>query len=94
MKALQYHPDVPQQLQALPPQVRRRVKPALEGLRGPEGVKDLDVKRLIGSFTQPLRRLKLGAWRVVFYQDGNTVYILRVFPRTEGYDWLDDWTGS
>jgi mRNA-degrading endonuclease RelE of RelBE toxin-antitoxin system len=76
-------------LQDLPPLARTKVKAAVEGLaRNRVG---LDVKRLRGDFRKPLERLKVGSWRVAFYRDGGSIYVVRVFPRVQGYDWLTVW---
>jgi len=88
---LRYHPGTRQDLQALPPEARQRVKAALEQLASKRPAKDLDVKRLLGTFQKPLARLKVGPWRVVYHEDGGVLYILRVFPRKQGYDWLSEW---
>lgn len=89
MKTLRYHPGIRDQLQLLPPAARHKVRASLESLA--RGEKGLDLKRLRGDFRKPLERVKIGAWRVAFYRDGNLIYIVRVFPRTQGYDWLTMW---
>jgi mRNA-degrading endonuclease RelE of RelBE toxin-antitoxin system len=89
VKALRYLPGIRDELHRLPPAARRSVKAALEGLARDED--NLDVRRLAGKFRHPLERLKVGAWRTVFYRDGGSLFILRVFPRQDGYDWLSEW---
>lgn len=91
MRSLRYLPGIRSSLQALPPQAREDLKSALEALRTKKAARGVDVKRLLGTFQKPLARLKVGAWRIVFYEDGDDVYIVRVFPRKQGYDWLSEW---
>jgi mRNA-degrading endonuclease RelE of RelBE toxin-antitoxin system len=89
LTALRYLPGIRDQLHLLPPATRTKVKASLEGLaRGDAG---LDVRKLRGDFRKPLERLKVGSWRVVFYRDGAQIYVIRVFPRMQGYDWLAVW---
>jgi mRNA-degrading endonuclease RelE of RelBE toxin-antitoxin system len=89
---LRYLPGVRDQLRLLSPQARRRLKQAAEALA--RGDKGPDVRRLRGEFVRPLHRLKVGSWRLVFYRDGTVLYVIRVFPRTLGYDWLESWALS
>lgn len=91
MRSLRYHPGIRSSLQGLPPQAREDLKAALEALRTKKTAKGLDTKRLLGTFQKPLARLKVGPWRVVYYEDGDDVYVIRVFPRRQGYDWLSEW---
>lgn len=65
------------------------MKKALDDLGG--SVAGLDVKLLRGNFRVPLQRLAVGAWRAAFYTDGEVTYVVRVFRRANGYDWLTDW---
>ncbi len=92
MKVLRYYPGIREQLQSLPPGPRGKLKTTLDILA--RSRKDLDVKRLRGDFRHPLERLKVGVWRAAFYQDGDTLYVIRVFPRAQGYDWLTQWETS
>ena len=89
VRALRYLPGIRDPLQVLPPAARRKVKADLEALA--RSRKGLDIKRLRGDFRVPLERLKVGVWRAVFYEDGDADYVIRVFVRSQGYDWLDQW---
>lgn len=89
MKALRYLPGIRDQLRLLAPAARARVKASLEQLAA--GKNGLDVRTLRGEFPKRLQRLKVGAWRVVFYEDRGALFVVRVFPRVEGYDWLAVW---
>lgn len=92
MRGIRYRPEAREGVQILPPGARQEIKSALQLLANKKAAKGLDVKRLLGTFKKPLWRLRVGAWRVVFYEDGDALYVVRVFPRSQGYDWLDDWT--
>lgn len=89
MRTLRYLPDVRDQLRHLPLTARSKVKAILEELA--QGTESLDVRRLRGEFRKPLQRLKVGSWRVVFYEDGGDLFVVRVFARMQGYDWLAQW---
>jgi len=43
-----------------------------------------DVRRLSG-IEPPLHRLRVGAWRVLFRIDAETIIVLRVLPRDKAY---------
>lgn len=51
----------------------------------------LDAPRLHGDLRKPLERLKVGTGRVAFYRDGAHIFVIRVFPRKQGYGWLAVW---
>ena len=90
MKSLHYLPSARAELQAIPALSRARLKAALALLRA--GDPGLDVRRLQGEFRVPLQRLRVGPWRVGFYVDRQSIFVLRVFPRSAGYDWVSGWT--
>lgn len=87
--AIRYLPGIRDDLAALPPTARSAAKEALQGLAA--GARDVQTKRLRGDLRKPIERMKVGAWRVAFYRDGDTIYIVQVFPRSAGYDWLSLW---
>lgn len=89
MKSLRYWPGIQGQVQQLPPAARTKMRTALESLT--KSKKGLDVKRLRGEFEHPLHRLKVGSWRAAFYESGNSIFVIRVFARRDGYDWLEQW---
>jgi mRNA-degrading endonuclease RelE of RelBE toxin-antitoxin system len=78
-------------LQALPPELKRRLRAALRLLaKDPSGLTSkMDVRRLDTEPGQPMYRLRVGDWRVAFTVD-QAVVVLRIFHRTEGYGWLAD----
>ncbi|AIY90021.1 hypothetical protein GACE_0975 [Geoglobus acetivorans] len=47
-----------------------------------------DVKKLVGTKEPPLFRLRVGEYRIVFWVDwdSKTIYVERIFHRSEGYD--------
>ena len=65
---------------ALDPQIRRRVRSALERLVHGEG----DVRRLT-DVNPPLFRLRVGDWRVLFRHERETIVVLRILPRDKAY---------
>ncbi|MHB1261284.1 MAG: type II toxin-antitoxin system RelE family toxin [Thermoplasmatota archaeon] len=89
MRTLRYLPDIRDQLRLLPPTARTKVKAGLEDLA--HAKPGVDVRRLRGEFRKPLQRLKVGTWRVVFYEDGGDLLVVRIFARMQGYDWLAAW---
>lgn len=51
---------------------------------------DLDVEQLRGAaHLQPIYRLRVGPWRVVFRASRNRLEVVRVFHRRDGYGWLE-----
>jgi mRNA interferase RelE/StbE len=76
----------------LPPTTKQAVKAGLRLLREDpfETNPNADIMLLDGSpGEEPVYRLRVGNWRVVFTRDGATVKVIRIFHREEGYDWLD-----
>lgn len=50
----------------------------------------LDVKRLdLPDREAPVYRLRVGDWRVVYLVAGTDVLVVRIFHRSEGYQWLE-----
>lgn len=78
-------------LRHLAPKTKRQVKAALRLLgEDPSGLSNgLDVKRLDTDLGQPMYRLRVGEWRIVFAVDRDVV-VLRIFHRIDGYGWLAD----
>lgn len=81
--------DAQAALRRMPPEGRRRLRAALTALA--EGrLRGLDTKRLSPeSRRPPLYRLRIGSWRAVYRHDAHAILVLRVFPRREGYGWLE-----
>lgn len=81
--AVAYERRALRDLRQLDPPVRQRVVAAIDRLAA--GEQTADVKRLHG---QPLFRLRVGDWRVLFRQDGERLIItvVRALPRGRAYD--------
>ena len=73
----------------MPPEGRHRLRAALTAVA--EGrQRGIDMKRLEPpSRRPPLYRLRIGSWRAVYRHDGDVALVLSVFPRREGYGWLE-----
>lgn len=78
-------------LSTMPPTARKRMRAALAQLpEDPSGTTtDLDVKRLRTADEPPVFRLRVGDWRAAFLVRGDTVDVVKIFHRSEGYGWLD-----
>lgn len=91
MRRLEFSPEAVQGIAKLPPAAKRSLKQALESLRSdPQGRKGIDAKRLDTQRDPPLWRLAVGSWRVAYTFDGSRVRVLRVFPRSDGYEWVEE----
>jgi mRNA interferase RelE/StbE len=77
------------QLNSLPKDVQLRVKTVLYALNEPEKKKTLDIKRLKGvDGREDLFRVRIGDYRVVYFEDANGLKIIQIFHRKKGYKWL------
>lgn len=79
-------------LTRLPPVPKKRIRKALRTLReDPTGLTTgLKVKRLDREPTvREAYRLRIGEWRLAFVVEGEDLYVLKIFHRDEGYDWLE-----
>jgi mRNA-degrading endonuclease RelE of RelBE toxin-antitoxin system len=68
------------------------VRDALRVLtRDPVGrEKLLDVRQLdLDRAKEPVYRVRVGDWRVVYILRGQDILVLKVFHRSDGYRWLD-----
>jgi mRNA-degrading endonuclease RelE of RelBE toxin-antitoxin system len=76
-------------LRFAPPASKKALRSALQRLErtGPRG---LDIKELKQAEpAAPVFRLKVGTWRVAFIIRGKDIEVLHVFPRREGYGWME-----
>ncbi|MGB0652224.1 MAG: type II toxin-antitoxin system RelE family toxin [Thermoplasmatota archaeon] len=73
----------------MPPVGRKRLREALTAL-GEGRRRGIDIKRLepLDRFP-PLYRVRIGSWRAVYRHEDQRISVLRVFPRDEGYGWLE-----
>lgn len=80
-----------QALRSAPPEAKKKLKAALHRLKaeGP-AAKSLDVRLLRQALgAAPVFRLKVGTWRIAFRLHGKDLQVVRVFPRRDGYGWLE-----
>ena len=80
MRPITFRPSATRQWLKLSQEVRHRVNARLERFATTgEG----DVKRLKGRAGS---RLRIGDWRVIFYEEGGTIVVAAVGHRREIYD--------
>ena len=88
-KALLVSKVARRQLNSLPKDVKLRVKTVLPALNEPEKKKTLDIKRLKGvDGREDLFRVRIGDYRVVYFEDANSFKVIQIFHRKKGYKWL------
>jgi mRNA-degrading endonuclease RelE of RelBE toxin-antitoxin system len=74
----------------LPTPLKAKLKKAMAGLaRDPFGHEGTPGIRKLRSKSGAVFRLRVGAWRIVYLVDRNEVRVVRVFPREDGYGWMD-----
>lgn len=74
------------QLRHVPPASKKRLRAGLCRIAAGDAT-GLDVRPLRGS--HGLLRLRVGNWRAACRQSKASVDVVRVFHRSDGYDWLD-----
>ena len=88
-KAILLSKIVGKQLGLLPEDIRNKVKKALYSLSEPENSGMLDTKKLKGvRGGADLFRLRIGNYRVVYFEDVDSFRIIQIFHRGKGYKWL------
>jgi mRNA interferase RelE/StbE len=80
MKPIVFTPAATRQWVQLPPAVRTRINVKLEGFAA---IGHGDVKKLKGRAGA---RLRVGDWRVIFYEERGTIIVTAVGHRREVYD--------
>jgi mRNA interferase RelE/StbE len=75
-----FTPAATRQWMRLAPAIRERINGRLERF---EATREGDVKRLR---ERPGLRLRVGDWRVIFYEEGDTIVVVAVGHRREIYD--------
>lgn len=70
------------ELKKMQPKMRQRIVVAIKKLAENPARTDLDVKPLTGS---NYYRVRVGAYRIVFDQDGRILNIIRIAPRGSVY---------
>ena len=77
------------QLDSLPNDIRNRVKKALYALSDAEKSRILDTKKLKGvNGRENLFRLRIGNYRVIYFEDVKSFKIIQIIYRGKGYKWL------
>jgi len=80
-------------LRRLPPDTKKSIRAALRRLvDDPQGATNaLDIHSLrVPPGTPATYRLRVGDWRIVYFLDGRTIRVFRIFERDEGYRWLEE----
>ncbi len=80
MKAISFTPSSARQWIKLTPDIRKRIDARLNQFAADGSG---DIKKLKGRAGA---RLRVGDWRVIFYEDGNSIVIAAVGHRREIYD--------
>ncbi len=78
-------------LRRMAPPVRRRLRAALDSLEDDpfEAPPGCDYRRLeLDPAKEPVYRVRVGSWRIVYTVSGLAVRVIRIMARDEGYDWL------
>lgn len=77
-------------MRRLPTPVKGRLKRAMAELaKDPFGHAGLPGIRKLRSKAGTLYRLKVGVWRIAYEVRGNEVLVVQVFPREDGYGWME-----
>ncbi len=80
---IKYHPKVKEDIKKLDSQVKLKVKTAIE--QKLTSTPEIYGERLKGTLSD-LWKLRVGDYRVVFFIEENTVYILGIWHRREAYE--------
>lgn len=83
--------EVLESLSLLPPASKRALKAALKSLETDPspGAHEGRMKRMDASRSgNPVFRLKVGDYRIVFVVTATEIRVVRAFHRSEGYDWM------
>ncbi len=77
------------QLDSLPDDTRNRIKDALYTLSDVEKSRKMDTKKLKGiKSREDLFRLRIGNYRIVYFEDVKSFKIIQIFHRGKEYKWL------
>ncbi len=79
-------------LRRMPPEPRKRIKAKLRLLEGDPlpSNRELGARQMESNPERsPVYRIKVGHWRIIYTVESSRVYVIRIMPRDEGYDWLD-----
>jgi mRNA interferase RelE/StbE len=77
------------QLDSLPDDTRNRIKNALYTLSDAEKSRKIDTKKLKGiKGREGLFRLRIGNYRIVYFEDVKSFKIIQILHRGKEYKWL------
>jgi mRNA interferase RelE/StbE len=77
------------QLDSLPDDTRNRIINALYTLSDAEKSRKIDTKKLKGiKGREDLFRLRIGNYRIVYFEDIKSFKIIQIFHRGKEYKWL------
>lgn len=77
------------QLDSFPDDTRNRIKNALYTLSDAEKSRKIDTKKLKGiKGREDLFRLRIGNYRIVYFEDVKSFKIIQIFHRGKEYKWL------
>ena len=81
-----------ERLASVPPPAKRRIRECLRQLaEDPTGIAHgIDVKELRPTDAFPRAfRARVGEWRIVYVVTERDIGVMRIFPRSEGYRWME-----
>jgi mRNA interferase RelE/StbE len=69
--------------------IRNQIKRALKKLSQKDKKCKLDIKKLRGiKNREDLYRLRVGKYRIIYFEEKKSIKITKIIPRSKGYDWL------
>lgn len=77
------------EIRSIPPGPKAELRAALTRLEQEGLAATIDLRRLSTDLGAPVYRIRVGGWRLVFVLEGDVAQVVRVFPRREGYAWLE-----
>ena len=79
------------QLELLTKDIQDRIRTALQEVKDNpfEPRPKADIKKLRKLTKHQLYRLRVGNYRIVYVVEGRDIKVAKIFPRGEGYEWLD-----
>ena len=79
------------QLESLNKDMQDRIRASLKEVKDNpfESRPKADIKKLRKLTKHQLYRLRVGNYRIVYAVEGDDIKVAKIFPRGEGYEWLD-----
>jgi len=86
MKKILLSTPARKEYEKLDEKTKERIKAALKKVA--KGIKT-DVKKLKGiKGREDLYRLRVGEYRIIYYEDAKCIKVTQIIHRSKGYDWL------